>query len=273
MDVKAYIESGVLESYIMGLATAEEIKQVRQYAALYPEINLELKTIEETLTSYAIAQSKQPPAQLKSKIFDAINSGADSSIKHAAKIFEINNSLKNTSRFNYWAAASAGLLILSLAGNYFLYDKWRTAEQNVVALNNEKIMLAQQMQVQQTNTGVLNTEIAVLKNPYNKIIALKSLPASSLRQDMLATIFWNQQTREVFINVNSLPVPPAGKQYQLWALADGKPLDAGVFEMSSTSGLQKMKSIETAQAFAITLEQKGGSATPTLEAMYVMGGI
>jgi len=34
-----------------------------------------------------------------------------------------------------------------------------------------------------------------------------------------------------------------------------------------------MKNIPKAQAFAITLEKKGGSVTPTLSAMYVMGKV
>jgi anti-sigma-K factor RskA len=35
--------------------------------------------------------------------------------------------------------------------------------------------------------------------------------------------------------------------------------------------LQKMKSVENPQAFAVTLEPKGGSAVPTLNQMFVMG--
>jgi anti-sigma-K factor RskA len=32
-----------------------------------------------------------------------------------------------------------------------------------------------------------------------------------------------------------------------------------------------MKNVQNAQAFAVTLEQRGGSPTPTMEAMYAMG--
>jgi anti-sigma-K factor RskA len=34
-----------------------------------------------------------------------------------------------------------------------------------------------------------------------------------------------------------------------------------------------MLAVANAQAYAITLEKEGGSATPTLEEMYVMGSI
>jgi anti-sigma-K factor RskA len=275
MDVKAYIESGILESYVMGLATAEEIKEVQAYAVLHPEIRKEILLIEDSLGSYANAHSKQPPQYLKEKILSNINPNGSSGKKTDAKILEMNSAVSSNNKgINFYlAAASVALLVMSLGGNYFLYDKWQTTQNELAALNSEKTMLAQQMQIQQTSVEVLNKDMMVLKSPFNKTIALKSLPASNLSQDLLATVYWNQQTKEVFINVNSLPSPPVGKQYQLWALADGKPIDAGVFEMGDTSGLQKMKVIESAQAFAVTLEQKGGSPSPTLEAMYVMGGI
>ena len=71
---------------------------------------------------------------------------------------------------------------------------------------------------------------------------------------------------------NNLPLAPSDKQYQLWAIVDGKPVDAGIIG-DCNGGLCKLKNIPKASAFAITLEKKGGSPTPTLTAMFVMGAI
>ena len=76
------------------------------------------------------------------------------------------------------------------------------------------------------------------------------------------------------IIANSLPTPAQGKQYQLWAIQDGKPVDLGMLPSVATNDtLLKMKTIENPQAFAITLEQEGGVPSPTMSEMYVMGGI
>lgn len=78
------------------------------------------------------------------------------------------------------------------------------------------------------------------------------------------------------LNVENLPMPPSGKQYQLWALKDGKPIDAGVFDMiPGTEGDMHMMpvTIADADAFAVTLEKKGGSPSPTLTQLYAMGKI
>jgi anti-sigma-K factor RskA len=83
-----------------------------------------------------------------------------------------------------------------------------------------------------------------------------------------------KNTGEVYVDPTNLPDPAAGKQYQLWAIVDGKPVDAGM--ISTQKGvykIQKMKSFGKAQAFAITLENEGGSPTPTMAEMYVIAEI
>ncbi len=61
-------------------------------------------------------------------------------------------------------------------------------------------------------------------------------------------------------------------QYQLWAIEDGKPVSAGMYSEDKDSQVA-LASIPKAQAFAITLEKEGGSPVPTMENMFVMGGI
>jgi anti-sigma-K factor RskA len=72
-----------------------------------------------------------------------------------------------------------------------------------------------------------------------------------------------------------LPQAPADKQYQLWAIVDGVPQDAGVITKNDkTIRIQKMKSFGNIKvnAFAITLEKEGGNPTPKGQ-MYVLGNL
>jgi anti-sigma-K factor RskA len=54
---------------------------------------------------------------------------------------------------------------------------------------------------------------------------------------------------------------------------NGKPVDLGVIgaDVWQEKLLVKMKGVNEAQAFAITLEPKGGSVNPTMDQMYVVG--
>lgn len=97
------------------------------------------------------------------------------------------------------------------------------------------------------------------------------LPGVTGKENNLVTVYWDTLSKAVYLRTDRLPAAPAGRQYQLWALVDGKPVDAGVLE--NCSGLCRLKPVIKAQAFAITLEPAGGSPTPTLSQMCVLGKV
>ena len=114
--------------------------------------------------------------------------------------------------------------------------------------------------------------ISLMKNPLMTIVKMPGVPTSPAPSS-LATVYWNTESKDVYLLVNQLPMPVPDKQYQLWAIVDGQPVDAGVFEIEKNFSFVKLKTIPKAEAFAITLEKKGGSTTPNMNAMYVMGKV
>ena len=119
--------------------------------------------------------------------------------------------------------------------------------------------------------GSAYKDMKIMKDKNYKMVELKGLEKSP-NSNVIA--FWNPETKKLYAGVMNLPVPPPGKQYQLWALSNGKPVDAGVMDVDpSDKSLHEMKSTVDAQAFAVTLEPKGGSINPTMDQMYVMGKI
>ena len=75
----------------------------------------------------------------------------------------------------------------------------------------------------------------------------------------------------MYANIDNLPALPSDKQYQLWALKGGVPIDLGVMDDSTL--LQFQKSTRLAEAFAITIEKAGGSPTPTMTELIMLGKI
>jgi anti-sigma-K factor RskA len=88
-------------------------------------------------------------------------------------------------------------------------------------------------------------------------------------------VFWNSVKKTTYLDMGKLPKPATDKQFQLWAIVEGKPTDMGVFEVSDAKDLIAIEGqfIENPQAFAITLEPKGGSEVPTLDQMWVVGTV
>ncbi|MES2559525.1 MAG: anti-sigma factor [Bacteroidota bacterium] len=263
MDSKAYIESGILETYALGMCSDEEAHQVEAMCSQYPEVKAELTEIQDAINGYATAHGKAPKASTRDFVLNEI-AALEESVQYAKPTIPLFNS-------RLAVAASLILLSLSLIGNIFFYNRWRSANNEVIALNTEKQQLAANFKSNQVKLETMNNDMAVITNPYTMKVMMKGVEKSP---NSMAMIYWNKQSKEVFIELKSLPIPEQGKQYQLWAIVDGKPVDAGMITMKEgDSSLHKMRDFESAQAFAITLEKEGGNPSPTLTEMYVMGAV
>lgn len=99
------------------------------------------------------------------------------------------------------------------------------------------------------------------------------LAGTELSPDSKVILFWNREKKKYVEQYNKLAKVEKGKQYQLWTIADGKPVNSGVLNKSKQSTDKKVIQLENIQAFAITLGKEGRSEAPTLVAMYVIGSV
>lgn len=264
MNTSEYISSGILESYALGLCSEKEAADVERMCALHPEIKTELEEIQASLSDYAASYATTPAPQTRKQVFDEIDR------LEAEEQPSGNRGARVIPMARYLAAASIVLLALSLVANVLLYGRWKQANEQVIALNNEKNVLADNLKANQVKLEEMSSSMAVASDPEMTRVMMKGMTKSP---ESMAVIYWNKQSSEVYLEVKSLPAPAEGMQYQLWAIVDGKPVDAGVLPLTGTDGIHRMKDFATAQAFAITLEKSGGSPVPTLDDMMVMGAI
>ncbi len=261
MNIEEYISSGILEAYILEELSPKASKDVELKAAAYPEIRKELEMIEETLFQAAQLTSVPAPDHLKSKILNAIQEEQESSSE--TKVVPINNST-----WKYATAATVSLLVVSSVYINSLNTDLKEARNEIIAMESEQQRLAEDLnQVNYTNEKI-QTGLDFLASAETKAIPLGG---TDISKSSKAFVFWNPNTAEVRMRIADLPELPSDKQYQLWALKDGKPIDLGVFDIEE--GLLDMKTIEGAQAFAVTLEPAGGSVSPTLDQMYLYGDV
>ena len=269
MNVQDYILSGIIESCVLGLASTEESAEFERMCAAHHEILAARDAFEIQLEQGLQTEKLAPPHELKSKIFSEIG------IKNppTAKIPLAKPTLVPRIGFaKYVAAASLLLLAGSVLLNFYLINQYK----KTIAKNEELIaaqtQIASSNQAMQTKLKTFENAIGLMQNPQISIVKMPSVPKSPDASSM-ATVYWDTQSKDVYLLVNQLPKPVANKQYQLWAIVDGKPVDAGVFDLEVGLSLIKLKNISNPQAFAITLEKKGGSVSPDMSAMYVMGKV
>jgi anti-sigma-K factor RskA len=248
LNIQEYISSGIIESYVLGLASPEERVEFEQNCALYPELVSARTDFEMALEQQALSVSPKPPAFIKEKLMNEISSGAKVVPMKPAKIWK------------YVAAAAIVLLTGSITWNISQMNQNKTLAANLDKAND--------------NIMGLVAEIGKLQqNPNIKMASLKGMEASP---QSYATVYWDTTSHDVFLLANNLPAPPTDKQYQLWALLDGKPVDLGMMEydIRQKKLLVRMKNVGNAQAFAITLEKMDRPDPSKPDGtMYVMGNL
>ncbi|PYS89932.1 MAG: hypothetical protein DMF64_16180 [Acidobacteria bacterium] len=82
-----------------------------------------------------------------------------------------------------------------------------------------------------------------------------------------ARLTYDANTGRAVLSAAGLPAPPPGKAYQLWFIADGKPLPGDIFTTDAQGRAELREQIPPAgrhaQIFAVTLEPQTGVTTPT----------
>ena len=271
LNISALIESGHLELYVLGDLPAEEMESITRLAATHPEIREEIVAIEASLISYAEAHAPNDPAGgLLSRTLKAIDAEFEDDREAALQQPQPDSQTRILDFRPRWAwAVAASILVVSGAANLWLLSNWQTSEQNLLALRQEQEVLAAQFQQASQMVEQSQSQLAILQLPGTRQLELSGLPASPQSR---VTLFWNPGSQAVLVASAGLEALPEGLQYQLWAIIDGQPVDAGL--LSGLDSWQEMKNIGPgAQAFAITIEPAGGSASPTLDKMVVLGNV
>jgi anti-sigma-K factor RskA len=233
LNIQEYIQSGAIESYVLGLADEQDVAELQRLRDQHPEVAAALDAAENWLRDQAFARSVPAAIEIRSNLLDMLKTEGTTPGLSAPR-------LRPLRRYKYLAAASVILLLLSGAYIYYLRQNYDRVAANYALVSNPSVIK----------------------------VALAGVAG---KENSSATLYWDSNNKNVYVDAAHLPKAPQGRQYQLWALVDGKPVDAGVLE--DCMGICQLKTIQKAQAFAITLEKTGGSPTPDLTQLYVMGNV
>lgn len=252
MNVKEYIASGVLELYVLGSLPEQECLEVEQNAMDYPEIKAELIALEDVLLRYAqanaipLAEGQISTILNKIDVLAAAQSPSDSATPTTPK---------STGSFLPWGLLLLPLL-LALGIAIYLYNQKNIAELQFLATQDT-------LTEQTAACDSIRTELTDAENVIN-ILTSQATETTIIKQDgspIYAAMYQNSEAAVAYLNASDLPAPPAGKQYQLWYIGTADPQSMGVFDLQE--GLIKVEFVEQANVFAISLEDVGGSPSPT----------
>jgi hypothetical protein len=71
--IQQYINSGILEAYVTGSASEQEVKELLYMRANYPEVNIALQELEKDMELIAQQMAITPPERTWGRISDSID--------------------------------------------------------------------------------------------------------------------------------------------------------------------------------------------------------
>ncbi|MBE15278.1 MAG: RNA polymerase subunit sigma-70 [Cytophagaceae bacterium] len=240
--VNIFLESDLLERYLMGTTSPMETQEVEHYIAKYPEVKQTYIELQENLEEYASSYAVAAPAHLKQRIITTIKKKPKRGIPVLAMVA-------------CGVAILFGLVTLMIWNqNQELLEDRQLTNALIEQLNSDIVSNKESLQS-------VEEQFMILNNAATKKYVLRGQG----RVRKLETVAYvNALEKKSYVHVVSLPELPDDQVYQMWADVDGvmKPLD--ILKISKEN-LVEIPYEERMASFNITIEPKGGSKEATKE--------
>jgi anti-sigma-K factor RskA len=155
-------------------------------------------------------------------------------------------------------AAAASLLFVVVAIDDLRVRRAREEIGGRVAAANERLRAAQrELARRDLRARVLESED----------VRILFLSGQGPQPEARARVFWSEQAKRGVLLAGRLESLAGDRQYQLWVFDEGKPVDAGVFDVDASGRAfyesKDLSAISRAENFAVTIEPRGGVPQPT----------
>ena len=240
--IKTFLDSDLLEKYLLGATSLEESLQVERYIAMHPEVRETYDELQENLEAFAKMHALKAPEGLKAKILHTIKT------QDAGR-----------RKFRRFAIAASFVAFLFAGASYFFWNQnMNLKEENSIVTN--KIMTLEEDMKQRLED--VRNQFIVLNNPQTRKYLVNG---NKKARELKAVAYINPVKKLSYINVQNLPNLPEDQCYQMWAEVNGKMVNLGIIDKADDKDrLRALPYAENAVSY-ITIEPKGGNNTPTVQ--------
>jgi anti-sigma-K factor RskA len=270
---------------VLGGLSLTESEQVAGAICRFPQVAEEVARLEADVLQAAEGDAVAPPPGLDDKIWAAIQSkGVARSIVdipqpalaahndgNTSRLKALGNESASKPKYSWALAAALIALVGSAAINFMQWNSGKESSQQLASMERRFGEMEARQQQMTASLDRYKHEAEMMAQPGMMPVPMLSTQPG---HPMAATIYWDKAKGEAYVSVQKLPPPPAGMQYQLWAIAGGKPVDIGMLEnkVAMGGGMQRVpKAVIAGEAFAVSLEKAGGSPSPTADKIFLLG--
>ncbi|MEH1007097.1 anti-sigma factor [Winogradskyella sp. ECml5-4] len=241
-----FLNSNLLNKYLVGDTSIEESKDVEHFISNYPEAAQAYEELQDNLEIVAKAGAIEAPNHILSNLLDTIEDTNDTKVIHLAQ----------NRRTPWYSIAASAAAILFAVTSFILYQKniQLNQENNIVV--EEIFDLRSDIESNNSKLDQLSRELLKLNNPD----ARKYVINGNERAKNLKTVAYiNPVEKTSMIDVITLPQLPEEQQYQIWAELQDRMVNLGILDESDRR-LKQIPYMEDALALSIKIGTKGNNA-------------
>ena len=240
--IKFFLDSDILERYLLNATSTEESLSAERYIALYPEVRKAYEELQVSLEIYAKQYALKTPEGLKEHI-----------------LFKIKQQKKSRSKFYRLAIAASFTAFLFAVASLFFYNQNKSLQEENSMVSTQIKNLEMDMKVQLED---LRNQYIVLNNPNTRKYNIKG---NKKAKELKAVTYINPVKKLSYINVKNLPQLPDNQCYQMWSEVNGKLVNLGVIKQFEDKKRLLALPYATNAIGYITIEPQGGNQTPTVQ--------
>ena len=249
--LQIFMESGLLDSYLLGTTTPYENLEVESYIAEFPEVEAEYEQLQENLETVAKAHSIEAPKYILDAIMDDITE----------EIPVIQMSSSPTHKRAPWFSIAASVAAMIFAVTAFsLYEQNMSLTQENQMVVDEIFDLRSDIEANNNKLENVMLEFMKLNNPETEKYVLRG---NSRAKNLKTVAYINAVDKTSMIDVVSLPQLPENQTYQIWAELQDRMVNLGILDASERNKLKTIPYMENALGLSITIEPKSGSKINT----------
>ncbi len=246
--VHDFLNSGLLEKYLLGDTGHAESLQVEQFIAMYPQVRDEYMLLQDQLELTSRAQAVKSPDVLKSVMYALDDS----------KVVE----LSKGRRIRSWITIAASVAaVLFAVTSYVFYNQNRVLVDENDTIAEEIFDLRSDIDKNNDMLDGVMRQLMKLNNPETQKYVLRG---NDRAKDLKTVAYINPVEKSTLIDVVSLPELSQEQCYQMWAQMQDKMVNLGILDEADRN-LQPIPYIENAVSLNITIEPKGGNDKASLE--------
>lgn len=249
--IKHIIESGLMESYLLGECSPEQEQEIDALLENSEELQRYLSELEDGLWAMTETVAVEPPAELKDRIKASL--GKTSSREN------LERPSANSRALSWTVVALASALIIALL--LFVSGWVRNMELSRDKQRVELLLLQHEDHMEDLN-AMIDTMQAQLQLLMNENTRRYPISAQTNNGNLQLMAYWNTKLSSSLLKIVELPEIPEDQCLQMWADVDGKMISVGI--LANSTGLMPINYLDNAESLNVTVEKAGGAEHPTV---------